>query len=193
MVKVLGDSHAEFTFKTCSNAERIMLAGRTLHRCCRDGLNLPEHGISDGDTVVLVFGEVDCRCHIRKQVDKGRQEAEIIDTLISQYANRLKEALKLMPNLKIYLATVVPPAYKSKSRINPVQPFVGTDGERLRYVRKLNGKLRNMAIKNGFQIFDVYNLYTDKNGMLDPTLSDGHVHVGKPELVESLWNTTFPH
>lgn len=42
------------------------------------------------DIIILVYGEVDCRCHVQRQIDMGRNEDDIINELVHNYFITIK-------------------------------------------------------------------------------------------------------
>ena len=51
-------------------------------------INFRSYGIKDNDIVIYQFGEVDCRCHIGKQLLLNRSLNEITLELINNYIKK---------------------------------------------------------------------------------------------------------
>jgi hypothetical protein len=86
-------------------------------------------------------------------------------------------------NVKIIMVAVIPPTKQSdyESLHGPILhdfPFVGSDEDRVRYTKKVNKKIEELAKENHFIYFDPYSYYTRKDGTLKHELSDGMVHLG---------------
>lgn len=118
--------------------------------------------------VCFCWGEIDCRCHVHKY----QPWEETIDTLAREYLEAIRINTKGRKHVWIY-NVVPPPRMKEGLIINPAFPFLGSDEDRLKYVRRLNDRLR----ASEFTFVDVYDQYSDKDGFLDMTKSDNHVHV----------------
>lgn len=145
-----------------------------LSRC-----DISKFNVKDGDTIILCFGEIDCRCHIHKHITSNNTYQNIIDNIIYNYIEAIKvniinSGLKLK-NICIY--NVVPPIQKHNTQENPLFPYLGNDEERKSYVLYFNKVLKQKCIENNFVFFDIYDYYTDINGFLNKELSDGNVHI----------------
>jgi len=42
------------------------------------------------DIICIVYGEIDCRCHIRRQILNGRDEDAIIEELVHNYFKTIR-------------------------------------------------------------------------------------------------------
>jgi hypothetical protein len=96
------------------------------------------------DLVVLSYGEVDCRCHIQRQINTGKNEDDIINDLVDKYFLTIKN--NIVTKNKIIIVGIIPPTKQSDYEIlhGPILhqfPFVGKDEYRVRYTNKVNAKL----------------------------------------------------
>ncbi|UPA22778.1 SGNH/GDSL hydrolase family protein [Candidatus Peribacteria bacterium] len=196
----IGDSHADFTFRTLPSIIRLPLGPVTMHRIGRDGLTpfalfstqsflWPQRLLRTGDTICLSFGEIDCRCHIKKQIETGRTEEEVITTLASSYIESILRAQ--MDGVTIVIMSVTPPArahYLEDFRVFRPQ---GTDEERSRYTYRLNQQLQSLAALHGLPYIDTYSRYKDTDGMLIYPLSDGKTHIKDPRGMRQCLRQTF--
>ena len=133
MIFLFGDSHCKTNFQNLRLPHRNLYRfSLTMNRIGRDGIFFQNAGVKPGDIVILQFGEVDCRCHIGKQISiHGRLENEVVDTL----ANSFVAAILLNPVIKqtrCIISCVTPPIdqefYEKKN--GPIThdfPFVGTN------------------------------------------------------------------
>jgi hypothetical protein len=145
-----------------------------LNRCDIRGFNM-----KDGDTIVFCFGEIDCRCHIHKQIRDTITYQDIINKIVDKYFEAIELNISISKinfnNICVY--NVVPPVQKNNVSNNLEFPFLGTDEERKEYVLYFNKRLKEKCIENDYIFFDIYNNYIDENGFLIKDLSDGNVHI----------------
>jgi hypothetical protein len=176
-IHVIGDSHTE-EFKGLQYCHLHHLGPITMHRVGRDGLtilNFRTLKVKEGDLVVLVFGEIDARCHIGKQRDlKGRPLDEIIDTLVRNYLLTIQYNQATYKKVSAIVYTITPPTEQIYSSDFP---FYGSLLDRVEITQKLNSKLHELAPHFNIVVLDVYEDYADANGVLIPELSDGTVHL----------------
>jgi hypothetical protein len=180
MLYIFGDSHALFSFKNLliphQNRQQHSI---TMHRIGRDNhiINYtPDIDLSENN-IVLCYGEVDCRCHIGKQILLGRKEDDIIEELIFLYFKTISQISKAR---KIIIG-VIPPVSKEEhdkthGPITHEFPFVGSDEDRIRYTQKVNEKLKDYSLKNDYIYFNPYEYYT-KDNILNPVFSDKTIHL----------------
>jgi len=195
MLYIFGDSHADFSFRGLKMPhQQFHRVSHTMHRVGRDNIipNLETHMISTENIFVLTFGEVDCRCHIGKQVRNGRDIMEVCETLISSYIQTIKNNITAYD--RIIICSITPPANKEKYEAlhGPIThefPFVGSDQERVENTRIMNSLLKLECEKNNYTFLDSSEHYSDKDGCLIFEKSDACVHIGDNEYVlETLTN-----
>ncbi len=150
----------------------------TMHRVGRDGLRIVDVRrlpIKHGDIVIFVFGEIDVRCHIGKQRDQSRRSLdEIIDTLVTNYLATVRKNKEFMPQAYTVIMGILPPTDQA---FNHVLPFYGTLNDRIEITKLLNQRLSLACQDAGILFLDIYDLFANAQGALNPALSDGIVHV----------------
>ena len=178
-IHTIGDSHSHNGWSGIINHHLGPLlcysfGKEQLNRC-----NINNFSIKDGDTVIFCLGEIDCRCHIHKHINKINTYQDIINNIIDNYFEAIKlNIINLQIKLKnICVYNVVPPVQKYNTIENLEYPYLGSDEERKNYVLYFNKKLKEKCIKNNYIFFDIYDKYTDENGFLKKDLSDGNVHI----------------
>jgi len=185
MIYIYGDSHAHFSFKNLKLAYTdYHRSSITMFRVGRDNtiINFNKNRIlNENDIIVLSYGEVDCRCHIERQINSGRNEDDVINELVEQYFLTIKN--NIVQKCKIIIVGIIPPTKQMDYEIlhGPILhefPFVGTDSNRVRYTNKVNNKLEEQSIRNNYTYFNPYAYYTREDGTLKHELSDGIVHLG---------------
>ena len=186
---VYGDSHAHFNFRNIPHHD-FHRASITMHRIGRDNIiiNFDSSMHDSNSIIVLNYGEVDCRNHIRKQIEKGREEETVIEDLVTCYFETVKK--NVFNHKHIIIVAVVPPTeilqYESvNGPITHEYPFVGTDSERVRYTERMNALLQHKCsdYDYGYIFFDPFQHYKNENGCLKRELSDSNVHVGDTTLL----------
>ena len=155
-----------------------------MFRIGRDNIiiNFNKNEVNINDIIVLVYGEIDCRCHIKRQINMGNNEDEIINELVNNYFITIKNNT-IDCGLKIIIVGVIPPTKQSdyETLHGPILhefPFVGSDENRVRYTNKLNKLLEEISNKNGYIFYNPYYYYTRDDGTLKYELSDSTVHLG---------------
>lgn len=212
MITIFGDSHAYSSFIGLYKVDERMVAihsqpSMTMHRVGRDNellhcsstpiiqhnykITKMQNSTNTGlkSTFVFLYGEVDCRCHIQKQIDLGRDEDDIIKTLVEKYfqtianniskseiqeSNRmmspfifrvaLREVKSEKPSFSVIVVGITPPLSKMEYETihGPIThefPFVGTDECRVRYTRKMNDCIKKMCSEYGYYFFGGEDVY----------------------------------
>lgn len=184
MLYIYGDSHAKFCFKNLN----LQFYDRhqssiTMFRVGRDNkivnFNTNEH--DENSIICLLYGEVDCRCHIQRQINLNRLEDEIIHELVDNYFSTIKQNIKICK--KVVVIGVIPPTRQSdyENLNGPILhefPFVGSDEDRVRYTVKVNKRIEHNCIQFGFVYFNPFHYYTAPDGTLNYDFSDACVHLG---------------
>jgi hypothetical protein len=176
-IYTFGDSHSVFGWNEKVNRNNIgpylcFTFGKYRLNLC----NIKNYGVKDNDVVVFSFGEIDCRCHIHKHISDIKSYQEIIDELVFNYIEAVKENVIGM-NVKVGIYNIVPPIKKETVEENPHYPFLGSDEERKAYTTYFNLKLKEKCIENNYIFIDIYDKYIDDEGFLNKELSDGCVHI----------------
>uniref|UniRef100_A0A6C0AS48 SGNH hydrolase-type esterase domain-containing protein n=1 Tax=viral metagenome TaxID=1070528 RepID=A0A6C0AS48_9ZZZZ len=179
-IHTIGDSHSSngWTGITQHHLGAVLcysFGKEKLNRC-----DIRNFDISDGDTIIFCFGEIDCRCHIHKHITDTTTYQDIINNIVNSYfdaieLNILTSQIKVK-NICVY--NVVPPIQRYNVWENPEYPYLGTDEERKKYVLYFNEKIKEKCIEKKYVFFDIYDKYVDENGFLRKDLSDGNVHIG---------------
>lgn len=185
MIYTVGDSHAWHGWclipgvKVKNSGPMTMFAlGRDLSDVCFD---IPQDGI-----IVFCWGEVDARCHIFKYPPYE----ECMDKLVENFLKAIILNVTHRWNRKdVYIYNVLPPPRRdvltpSLTPENTSFPFRGSDQERLSFVTGINKRLKKLP----FNLVDVYEKYSDKDGFLNMEMSDGHVHIADPKPLMEFFN-----
>lgn len=184
MIHIYGDSHASRSFKNLKfNHLNYSQSSITMFRIGRDNIiiNFNKDFIQNDDILVFSYGEIDCRCHIQKQINLGNNEDDIIFNLVNNYFKTIKNNI-IDKNVLIIIVAVIPPTIQYEHEIlhGPITheyPFVGTDEDRVRYTNKINKLLEEMSNYNNYIFFNPYSYYTRPDGTLKFELSDTYGHI----------------
>jgi hypothetical protein len=193
MIHIFGDSHANtnFTNLKYNNILNHYQNSITMHRVGRDKLNFINfinYNINNNDIIIYQFGEVDCRCHIARQLLLQREFEEIINELVNNYIDSIKLNKQKFNNLKIIISCIPPPINKEyyENIHGPVThefPFLGSNYDRCEYTKRVNNLLKTKCLENSFYFLDYYNFYTNNEGTLKTELSDNICHISHNEFV----------
>ena len=178
-VFIYGDSHADRSFRNTPYTN-FFQTGVTMYRIGRDNMitNFDPSMHTKNSIIVLHYGEIDCRNHIKKQIDKGRDEDTIIKELVNCYFETIKN--NVLNYKHIVIIAVMPPfeRYNYDSLYGSSLPFVGTDEERVRYTEKMNQVLQSKCSEYEYIFFDPFEYYKNEKKCLKIELSDSDVHLG---------------
>jgi len=190
MIFIYGDSHGKFNFNGLKYPHKnYSVTAKTMNRVGRDQqICIYENGSNDQvfahynmditehkkeDIICFNFGEVDCRYHIHNQINKGRKEDEIIQTLIFSFFITIRKYMNYKKHLKIIIIAIISPAsveeYKAlnNEQNKSVYPFLGTDEERVRYTKKANDLIKKYCDQFKFCYFNPFSYCTKENGTMD--------------------------
>ena len=187
MISIYGDSHARISFQNLIlQHNNYSFNSITMFRIGRDNVIVNyDNSHNNKDSVIcLVYGEIDCRCHIQRQINTGRDEDDVIKELVNNYFMTIKNNINEYK--KIIIVGVIPQIKRGdyENIHGPILhefPFVGEDEDRCRYTIKIN-KLIEELCNNGDYVnyiyFNPYYYYTNKDGTLNYELSDKICHLG---------------
>jgi len=186
-LNIYGDSHALLLFHNLNIVHRNLYSfGKTMYSLGRDKCitNFCETQINKNTTYCFVYGEVDVRAHVGKQVFYGKHHEHICNDLVNGYFRSIKANIREYKN--IIIVGIVPPTNSEDHTICKIHtdvtggplPFVGTDLDRKIYTDYMNSLIEKTCLEYGYKYFNPFSLYTREDGMMNRELSDGCVHVG---------------
>ena len=199
-IYVFGDSHAFFSFceittdfikPICPVASESFFRYRqetfrfivrpaiavTMHRVGRDGVAFLDLAALRVENCIVVFnfGEVDCRCHIGRQVrEKKRCLVEVINTLVENYISFIEFTQRKSNHVVCVVLSVVPP---TDNVFNPDAPYYGSLSDRIIITNLLNQRLQAVCLDRKITFLDPYSMFKDQEGALIYELSDRNVHI----------------
>jgi hypothetical protein len=203
MIIVYGDSHGYYSFKgTEMIINHKQRNGITMFRIGRDNTIINFNKIQDdkSDNVLcLCYGEIDCRIHISNQISLGRNEDDIISSLVSKYFTTLRNNITICKN--IIIVGIIP----TKRHVDFDKDFNtdnykkedwmrGTDEERVRYTKKMNALIQEQCKVNNYIYFNPYKFYENEDGTLKHEFSDSLVHLKNNEFfLQEFQNLLIKH
>lgn len=205
MIHSVGDSHAMFTFKGVPGVDAHNRNGLTMQRVGHpEDKTIPAIlaplPLGPGDTVIFCCGEIDVRRFVKPYLEHHSKAT--MAGLLGGWAGAYLRSISSynLRGARPVVMSVVPPTreavyreYNSRPHhknnefgalANATIPWAGSDHERAAYTLALNGWLRRLCSDAGWELFDVYSMYVDADGMLSS--SDGAVHIGNTEKVAAL-------
>jgi hypothetical protein len=183
MIFLYGDSHVS-SFKGLDLPHvNLQCSSITMFRIGRDNhiIHFDSSHHDSNSVLCFVYGEVDCRCHIQRQVNIGRSEHEVIRELVEKYFQTLSNSIKA--HSKVFVVGVIPPTAQGdyESINGPILhefPFVGSDADRVRFTNKVNECIKKRCSENGYIYFNPYpDFYTRPDGTFKYEFSDNTVHL----------------
>ena len=191
MIYIYGDSHANLSFKNLNiNNKNYHQNNVTMFRIGRDNIIInfnKDQVIKENNIIILDYGEIDCRCHIQRQINIGNNEDDVINDIVNKYFitinNNINKEEIIINNLKIIIIGIIPPTKQNDYEnihgpITNEYPFIGKDEDRVRYTNKMNKLLEELSKENNYIYFNPYKYYTREDGTLKYELSDITVHLG---------------
>lgn len=189
MIYTIGDSHSDCTFRGVPgvNVDATPSFSFTMWRIATREDDVIERAVAalhmtPADTLILSAVEIDCRIHVKRLVSEGMNLEQLLSDMVDRYLTR---ALRLpLGGGRLVIMSVVPPAPDGTLYPSGVAlEIVGTNEERVSYVRAMNSILASECQKLGLMFLDVYTPYADASGLLPAEISDGVVHIVKTNKV----------
>lgn len=183
IIHTFGDSHCQAGWSQFKNVACHHLGPLLAYSFGKDifsRCDIRQYYVKDGDYIVFCLGEIDCRCHIHKHVSTKLSYKSIIDFIVNKYFEAIRlnvEALSIkVKGVCVY--NIVPPVEKNTIVENKDWPFIGSDEERLEYVKYFNKKLMEKCKDYNYIFIDIYDKVSDSRGFLRKDKSDGNLHIG---------------
>jgi hypothetical protein len=175
-IEVIGDSHAIANFSLIPRCRVHSLGPMTMNHVERQPLDLAGLGIGPGATLVTVFGEIDCRCHMIELVRQMGTTAQALARRVATgFVASLGRTMERGGARAAAICSIIPPPRDTAD--NPDFPTVGSAEARRDMTQTLNHELAQAAERASVGFLDIGSAYTDADGYLDPAKSDGLVHI----------------
>ena len=133
------------------------------------------------DTILLIFGEIDCRIHIYYQYIKQNKKASIeqlIDKTILNYGQVIERINRMKLDFFIY---GVPPAARQGNIYG--YDYYASPQERCKINKLFNKKLKLFCLQKGYRYIDIYSRTSDEKGFINQKYAKDDVHLNNQALV----------
>lgn len=118
---------------------------------------------NEKDDIILVFGEIDCRCHIIKQAIK--EKIFITTSAICAAEKYFSGVLRASKKRKISVWAAIPSVSEAQLRVkNAEYPHIGSEVERNIVTCAFNGMLQKLCVENNIRFFSVFNSLINNDG-----------------------------
>ncbi len=159
------------------------LGPHTMHRIGRDGIDILAYGVKPNDVAIFLFGEIDCRIHIGRQVYlKNRSLNEVIGTLVENYVVAIANN-QLLCNIRCAICAVPPASLVSFNLLgedygqyNSTLPSVPLS-ERVEYTKLINQELKSVCEHYGILFINPFESFANADGTLCQDFSDQGNHI----------------
>lgn len=187
MIYLIGDSHIDHYFANLDIPHKNCHESNiTMHRIGRDNtlINFKEEYNSLDNIFILSYGEIDCRCHIYKQVSYGYDYKDVCIILVTNYFNTIFSNIK---KYKMILVCSIPPVvrlsdYSIKNNCaNDAFPIIGSDDERIQYMLYMNSLIEEKCKEYGYVYLHINDYYKRGDESFNYELSDNSIHVNKSQ------------
>ena len=125
--------------------------------------------------LILSFGEIDCRVHVKRQSElQSKSISDILDDIVNNYEKLIKYLISKNFEIILYGS---PGQQSDAVPIDPVYPRYGSEEERNKIAEEYNSKLQLLAEKLGLKYFSMYEETTENYKTKIEYYRDG-VHLG---------------
>jgi hypothetical protein len=192
----VGDSHSACTYYA-GLSDIVHLGPITMHRVGRDRnltsliigslltmgsiASIPSYvepllyRVLSARTVVLYFGEIDCRVHIGKYVSQACPYDEVCDKLVDGYCSAVSAVSHQHPKLDFLVTSIMPPTQYGGDSDYPTK---GTLLERVQYTNYINERLSHTCTDLGLPYVNyAKHIPVNNNGAILDEFTDGTVHL----------------
>jgi hypothetical protein len=190
ILHTFGDSHSRISWNFSIPNLQIKQGKNSAYTMARFGLekmnliDIKNNNVNDGDMVCFCFGEIDCRSHLCKS-QNFKNYKTIINELVFRYFEAIKCNVERYKNLKVIIFNVVPAIHITPETGKCEEfPYIGSDDERKIVTLYMNIKLKEYCEKNNYIFLNVYDKYSDKNGLMNINFKDDSVHIKNPIYIK---------
>ena len=138
--------------------------------------DLSAPNISEKDILYFIFGEIDARHKIGNVVQRGILPIENLESsindMVDRYIVRIKNAVEQIPAKTVWIGGLFPqPLFNERTHIT------GSWEQRQLCANLINQRLKMNSLKEGYLFMDFSKGYSNSEGDLDMTMTDGLHHL----------------
>lgn len=137
----------------------------------------------ENDSIVLVYGEVDCRVHIYYQFMKKDRKytiEQLIDETIKNYGIIMQELKNI--EIKFYICGIPPVDWKENPSVVNMYKWQTTPDIHYKIYREFNNRLSSFCREMGYRYLDIYSKTIDNKGFRKKDYDEDSVHLNKNAL-----------
>lgn len=137
----------------------------------------------ESDSIVLVYGEIDCRIHFYYQFIKNNEKytiTELIDKTIQNYGSVMQDLNNI--GIKFYICGIPPVDWKENYSIINIYKWISTPDIHNQIYMEFNSRLNSFCQKIGYKYLDIYSKTIDNNGFRKKEYDEDDVHLNKNAL-----------
>lgn len=204
LIYCIGDSHISFFSGKDAiqpvwpkDADNELSIFRTFHIGSALAFNLPRNNTSTrgrekllsileekvpiNSTVLLSFGEIDCRAQIVKHAHSQNSSiAEVVDTCLDEYCKTINEVIQLGFNVIVYNAILSRPRERKVVREgHNSYPAHGTLGERTEAINRFNQGLKKRCEELGARFLANASVLADSKGKIPVWYFFDNIHLSQ--------------
>jgi len=191
IITVIGDSHSLlfqnplFKIKYIGPATAFKLGYKDSTTQSRKKIIKILNGISPSSTVLLVFGEIDCRLHIYNVHRKKNIPLDkVISSTVETYGDFIRYLMKKYPKMTFVVCAIFPQG--EQDNVYNVE-FYATREKRQEITMKFNKKLRTTCDKSNIDFIDVWNRLVTSDGRRIKKYTFDEIHFNNNILPFILW------
>jgi hypothetical protein len=144
-----------------------------------------DNAIPPESHVMLCFGEIDCRAHLLRQVERQQRPIEsIVNDCLDRYFQVGLEVARRGHRLMFYNA---PPSSRKRNKMKEF-PTVGTCRERNHVTRLFNEGLKARADSEGFLFLANFDDLVTRSGLSPRSIFFDKIHLAQRAMVPTLRN-----
>ncbi|MFH1150622.1 MAG: SGNH/GDSL hydrolase family protein [Actinomycetota bacterium] len=190
VVHVIGDSHAKvfkgeepFVVHRLGRATAYNLRKEKSMTKSRERLMKTVRYVDgDRDSIVMVFGEIDCRIHIYdKHMESGGESS--IDDLIGSTVSSYGEVLEMLKGMgfDLYVYGVPAPVRAGNENLFDSR-YYAAPGTRSYIYSEFNERLGEHCRVHGYPYIDIHSRIADADGFMRPEYVADRIHPNKKVL-----------
>lgn len=144
--------------------------------------------VPDGATVLLSFGEIDCRVHLIKQAQHtGKPLEKVVDLCLEGYFKAVEEVRSMGYTVIVYNAVLSRPRVRGIHRPNDEEyATFGTREQRSLAIRLFNAGAKRRCRGSGLYFLETIPQLADRNGLIPTWYFMDSIHLSQRAMPATL-------